>query len=155
MPLVSPWLLCIWGGVPATFPLGFRLSQLVRTTDGRSSSSTQPRTPKSNLQRDQWLWASLDPTAHAVSRFFRSGIQNARLKPLVAPFPDPRYVNSHMRSTVPVDLDLTVTIPPELKVVERHSVLIPSLFHGIQRLTGLRHFFLKQFHRPFQLLKLL
>jgi hypothetical protein len=29
-----------------------------------------------------------------------------------------------MRSTTLVDLDLTVTIPPELKGVERHSVLI-------------------------------
>jgi hypothetical protein len=29
-----------------------------------------------------------------------------------------------MRSTTLVDLDLTVTIPPELKVVERHLVLI-------------------------------
>jgi hypothetical protein len=47
-----------------------------------------------------------------------------RPKPLVTPFPELRYGNSCMRSTTLVDLDLTVTIPLELKGVERHSVLI-------------------------------
>jgi hypothetical protein len=47
-----------------------------------------------------------------------------RPKPMFTPFPELRYVSSCMRSTTLVDLDLTVTIPPELKGVERHSVLI-------------------------------
>jgi hypothetical protein len=39
-----------------------------------------------------------------------------------------------------VDLDLTVTIPPELKCVEGHSVLTPLLFYDIQWITGFRSF---------------
>jgi hypothetical protein len=47
-----------------------------------------------------------------------------RPKPLVTPFPELRYASSCMRSTTLIDLDLTVTIPLELKGVEGHSVLI-------------------------------
>jgi hypothetical protein len=39
-----------------------------------------------------------------------------------------------------VDLDLTITIPPELKGVERYSVLIPLLFYEIQWLTRFQSF---------------
>jgi len=52
-------------------------------------------------------------------------------KLVVTPFPELRYVSSHMRSTSLVNLDLTVAIPPELKSVEIYSVLIPLLFHEI------------------------
>jgi hypothetical protein len=88
-----------------------------------------------------------------VSGFFQSEIHNTRPKPLVTPFPELRYMNSHTRSTTLVDPDLMVTILPELKSVERHSVLILLLFHKIQWLTELWHFLLKRFHHPIQLLK--
>jgi hypothetical protein len=45
-------------------------------------------------------------------------------KALVTPFPNLRYGNSCMRSAILIDLDMTVTMPPELKSVERLSILI-------------------------------
>jgi hypothetical protein len=39
-----------------------------------------------------------------------------------------------------IDLDLTVTIPPELKGIEGHSSLTPLLSFEIQWLTGFQSF---------------
>jgi hypothetical protein len=61
-------------------------------------------------------------------------------KPLVTPFPEFRYTNSHTRSTVLVDLDLTITILLELKGIENtlHLNLFTFLrdptIHGISAL---------------------
>ena len=63
-----------------------------------------------------------------------------RPKPLVTPFPGLRYGNSCMRSTIVIDMDLTITIAPELKGVEGHLVLIPLLFYEIQWPTGFQSF---------------
>jgi hypothetical protein len=74
------------------------------------------RSTAANLPLIRWSWPYWD----LGNREF----EMQRPKPLVTPFPEFRYGNSCMRSMTLVDLDLMVTIPPELKGVERHSVLI-------------------------------
>jgi hypothetical protein len=141
--LANPWnMICQWRFTPPIVIGAYHLSPLftpliewvLATCSHESSAFTiwenneQPflslyesLTLKLYLRWDRWLCASLDPMTLIVSGFHQSEFHNTRPKPLVTPFLELRYTNSHTRSMVFVDPDLSITILYEHKFHEMIS----------------------------------